>query len=191
MGFFHCNYYHYRNSFLTHSSLFESALDSSWHHSNTFWYLLCNLTLKDVPSLLYTFPGSELEVAISPRSLGYKNWFFERTNEINKTASRLIKEKSNKYTYVHVHEKTKRQHTCDYNEDFRTDYWMLWYKYMLEGYLEENANFLGKWSLPKPSSKRIGKWSRPISQEKLNYQRLSLKAPILVYFSVEFSQTSK
>ena len=103
MGFFHCNYYHYRNSFLTHSSLFESALDPSWHHSNTFWYLLCNLTLKDVPSLLYTFPGSELEVAISPRSLGYKNWFFERSNEITRLHQDWSRRKvtnTHMYTYM-------------------------------------------------------------------------------------------
>lgn len=101
-----------------------------------------------------TFPGSELELAISPCSLGYKNRFFERTNEINKTLSRLIEEKNNKYTHVHVHEKTKGEHICDCNEDFRTDYWMLWYKYMIKGYLGENANFFRKIKLAKTKFKK-------------------------------------
>lgn len=99
-----------------------------------------------------TFPGSELELAISPRSLGYKNRFFERINEINKTPPRLIEEKSNKYT--HVHEKTKRECTCDYNEDFTTDYWMLWKKYMLKGYLDNNGNFFRKIKLAKTKFKK-------------------------------------
>lgn len=77
------------------------------------------------------------------------------------------------YMYM---KKTKREHTCDYNEDFRTDYWMLWYKYTLKGYLDENANFFRKIKLPKTKFKKDRKMKETNFPRKIKLSKTFSKS---------------